>query len=218
MEARASLTQELKNRTNAKPEEDLSNTGTNTSYSKDITESPHEEPLSVQPPIAKSKPVEPYLETDKHPVLSTDIQIIDKSVIQEGPVNQKNDQNSLSRSSSKAIEVNDEEDDGDDWLKEENPETGGASRPTVSIDNDEDVSFSDLEDEDDDDGNVPTSYKRVTHCSDSSTRSSADWVQLSRSSDDSVPIERSGSEQVSTHNLDNKESNDWLDVDDIDVA
>lgn len=215
MEARASLTQELKNRTNAKPEEDLSNMGTNTSYSKDITESPHGVPLSVQSPIAKSKPVEPYLETDKHPVLSTDIQIIDKSVIQEGPVNQKNDQNSLSRSSSKAIEIEDEEDDGDDWLKEENPETGGASGPTVSVGNDEDVSFSDLED---DDGNVPTSYKRVTHCSDSSTRGSANWVQLSRSSDDSIPIERSGSEQVSTRNLDNKESNDWLDVDDIDVA
>lgn len=215
MEARASLTQELKNRTNAKPEEDLSNMGTNTSYSKDITESPHGVPLSVQSPIAKSKPVEPYLETDKHPVLSTDIQIIDKSVIQEGPVNQKNDQNSLSRSSSKAIEIEDEEDDGDDWLKEENPETGGASGPTVSVGNDEDVSFSDLED---DDGNVPTSYKRVTHCSDSSTRGSANWVQLSRSSDDSIPIECSGSEQVSTRNLDNKESNDWLDVDDIDVA
>jgi hypothetical protein len=57
----------------------------------------------------------------------------------------------------------------------------------------------------------------------SSTKESPDWVQLSRSSADSVKdikpvsIKNAGSEKVSARNSENKESSDWLDVDDIDV-
>ena len=86
--------------------------------------------------------------------------------------------------------------------------------------NEDDVSFSDLEE---DDGDVPTSYKKVQYGSDSSTKESRDWVQLSRSSSDStkdinaVSVDRAGFEQVSTHNPETKETNDWLDLDEIDV-
>lgn len=55
--------------------------------------------------------------------------------------------------------------------------------------------------------------------SDSSTKESRDWVQLSRSSTDSnkdinaVGVDRA----VFANNPEMKESNDWLDVDEIDV-
>lgn len=201
--ARASLTQELQNRTKSKPEEGSSKAVT---YSQNITNSPNEESLS-EPHSAQSftPTIEADFETEKHAVQSTEIQIIDKSVINEEPVSKNKDQplHSSSSSSSKDIEINDE-DDGDDWLKEESSEMAGAGGPTISIDDEDDVSFSDLEE---DDGDVPTSYKKVIYRSDLSTKDSPDWVQLS-----------SGSEQVSIRNPETKESNEWLNVDDTDVA
>lgn len=227
VKARASLTHELQNRKEVKPDQEGSKS--DTSYSKDMS-TLHEESLYVpsdvqfesvtleKTTLPSSKSADS--ETEKHPVLSNEIQIIDKSVIEEGPKNQTKDQNLHSVSASSVAEAKDE-DDGDDWLKEESSEIVGSSGNTIPIENDEDVSFSDLEE---DDGDVPTSYKKMTYCSDSSTKDSRDWVQLGRSSADStkdidcVTIERAGSGQVSVHNSDTKESNDWLDVDDIDVA
>ncbi|KAK3021919.1 hypothetical protein RJ639_045213 [Escallonia herrerae] len=219
VKARALLTQELQIRTKAKPEQDWSSRGT--SYQKETANTPEEERLSV-PSSAQFESVSletsttgstaaADFETQKHQVLSTEIQIVDKSVVKEEPVNRNQDQN-RSTSSSNVIEEKDE-DDGDDWLKEESSEIVGSSGTTIPIDNDEDVSFSDLEE---DDGDVPTSHKRVTYGSDSSAKDSREWVQLSRSSADStkdinsVTVERAGSET--------KEANEWLDVDDIDVA
>ncbi|XP_024960130.1 uncharacterized protein LOC112500780 [Cynara cardunculus var. scolymus] len=156
-------------------------------------------------------------ETEKHPIHSDEIQIVDKSVIQEEPHNQ----NRGSNVTSVAMEGKDET---DDWLKEENSEIVGG-RITIPIENDEDVSFSELEDDDDDDdddGNIPINYKKPTYGSDSSTKDSRGWVQLGRSStglgkdSHSSTIERGGSGQVSIHNSERKEPNDWLDVVDID--
>jgi len=222
VEARMMLTQELQNRNKAKQEPEYSGRGTN--YSNETADRPHEQNLSMPPssqpesaPLQisavqvalSSVPVD--IEMEKHPVQSTELQIVDKPVVEEGPVNQNKNQSSTGN----------DEDDGDDWLKEESSEMVGGSGPSFPVGNDEDVSFSDLED--DDDGDVPTSYKKVTSGSDSSTKDSRDWVQLSRSSVDSVKdissveIQHSGSEQVSSRNHETKESNDWLDLDDIDV-
>ncbi|KAJ0771081.1 putative BSD domain-containing protein [Helianthus annuus] len=129
------------------------------------------------------------IETVKHPVKSDDVQIVDKSVIQE-----------------ETHEVKDE----DVWLKEESPEI-----VAILIENKEDVSFSDLEDDDDDDGNIPIHYKNATYASDCSTKSLRDSVQLNRSSIDRKDSDSSA--QVSVHDSQMKGSNDWLDVD-IDVA
>ncbi|KAK1433155.1 hypothetical protein QVD17_10061 [Tagetes erecta] len=136
--------------------------------------------------------------TEKHYIPSQEVQVVDKSVIQEEPLNKTKVevQNMPSNMTSNV----DEDKDEDDWLKEENTETIVASTTTIPIDNDEDVSFSDLEE--DDDGDNQTSYKKAASGSDSSTKDSRDWVQLG-----------SGA-----HNSEMKESNDWLDVDDIDVA
>ncbi|KAL4577525.1 hypothetical protein LXL04_013634 [Taraxacum kok-saghyz] len=146
--------------------------------------------------IAVSVPESAILETVKvkHPVESDEIEIVDKSVIKEEP--------------HELTKIKNE----DEWLREESLEI-----VTVPVGNDEDVSFSDLEDDDDDDddddGNIPIHYKKATSGSDSSRIESEGWEELGRSSMDLV----SGSGQVSVYNSENKESNDWLDVVDIEV-
>uniref|UniRef100_F6HWX2 Uncharacterized protein n=1 Tax=Vitis vinifera TaxID=29760 RepID=F6HWX2_VITVI len=222
VKARAKLTQELQNRTKAKPEPE-SERGT---YLKETTNPPHEEhpsvpsssqseslPLKTSSIESATSIVASDFPTEKHTVLSTKVQIVDKSVVEEGPVKEIKNQDSLSGSSSRILDEK-YEDDGDDWLKEESSEIVGAGRATMPLVNEEDVSFSDLEE---DDGDAPTSYKKVTYGSDSSTKDSRDWVQLSSSSADSAK-DATGSEKVSAHNTETKESNDWLNVDDIDVS
>ncbi|MBA0551770.1 hypothetical protein Golob_022636, partial [Gossypium lobatum] len=224
VEARAMLMQGIQNRSKAKMEEH-SESGTS-NIKADL---PHEEFLSVPSP-AQSKPT-PFNEsgneaadtavavevaTEKHPVQTTEMQVVDKSVIEEEPKKEVKHQHSTSASSGVSIEKF--EDDADDWLKEETSEAVGTSATTIPLGNDEDVSFSDLEDDDDD---MPINYKKVTSGSDSSAKDSREWVQLSRSSMDSVKDvncvgnEHSGSEQVSTRNPETKESNDWLDIEEI---
>lgn len=230
VEARGMLTQELQHRTKAKPVMDSSKSGS--IQSKGIADSTNEQHLSVPAsaqadivPLGTSKtafaptPEAVDVVTEKHPVQSTEIKVIDKPVIEEEPPYQKKYQEALSGSSSKLYGEK-FEDDADDWLKEDTSEMVGVSGTSIPIENDEDVSFSDLEE---DDGEVPSSYKKVTSGSDSSAKDSRDWVQLSRSSADSdkeintIEIRQVGSEQVSPPNTEIKEANDWLDVDDIDV-
>nr|KJB43951.1 hypothetical protein B456_007G225700 [Gossypium raimondii] len=157
------------------------------------------------------------IETEQHPVQSGEMQVVDKSVIEEEPMKVIKHQHSTSGSSGVSIEKF--EDDADDWLEEETSEAFGRSATTIPLGNDEDVSFSDLENDDDD--SVPISYKQVTSGSDSSTKDSRDWVQLGRSSTDSVKDvscvgdKLLGSEEVSARNPETKESNDWLDIEEI---
>lgn len=178
MEARALLTH-AKKRPESNPQQDWSITAT--SYSKDVNELQDKECLSVPSTSqADAVPIETYpleslaypvaavTEREKHPVLATEIQIVDKSVIEEGNGKQNIDQKVCSSSLSNAVEENDEdEDDADDWLKEEGSEVACSSGKTIPIDDDEDVSFSDLEE---DEGDAPTTYKKVTCSSDSSTK------------------------------------------------
>ncbi|KAK8544284.1 hypothetical protein V6N13_034646 [Hibiscus sabdariffa] len=226
VEARAMLMHEIQHPAKAKTAEDHPESGT----SNIAADSPHEESLSVPSPT-QSKPmlskesetevatpttsVAVEIPTEKHPVQSTEVQVVDKSVIEEEPIKEVKHQHSTSGSSVVSIEKY--EDDADDWLKEETSEAVGINATTVPLGNDEDVSFSDLEDDDD----VPISYKKMTCGSDSSTKDSRDWVQLGRSSTDSVKDvncvgnEHFGSEQVSARNPETKESNDWLDIEEI---
>ncbi|CAN8278481.1 unnamed protein product [Cochlearia groenlandica] len=103
-------------------------------------------------------------ETEKHTVDSKEIQIVDKPVIEERPAPVHHDkppvQSPVTGSSPKAIDVQvEDDDDADDWLKDE--DNAGTVSSTTAIkhvvDEDEDVSFSDLEEDDDD---VPVSYKK----------------------------------------------------------
>ncbi|KAF8406184.1 hypothetical protein HHK36_008264 [Tetracentron sinense] len=224
VEARALMMQELQKK--SKPESDKSGRGT--SYSKEAAKSLQEERLSALS-NAHSETVPPKtfafeattstaatdFKTEKHPVVSTEMPIIDKPVVEEAPVIQ----DVLAGASSKILDQNYEEDGEDDWLEEENSEISGV---TIPLGNEEDVSFSDLED--DDDGNVRTNSKKIASGSDTSTKDSQDWVQLSRSSADAAKDGHSVStghrepEQLDVNNPETKETNDWLSIDDIDVV
>lgn len=224
VEARMLLTQELQSRHKAKQEPEYSGRG------MDSADVAHEEHLSVPSSAMKSVPltisaveappsfVTPDIEMEKHPIQSTELQIVDKPVIVEGSVDRTGNPPALPGSFSRVLDEK-FEDDADDWLKEESSEMVGVSGTNFPLGNDEDVSFSDLEE---DDGDVPIDYKKGTSGSDSSAKDSRDWVQLSRSSDDSVKdinsvnLKHVGPEQVTGHNTETKESNDWLNVDDID--
>ncbi|XP_039012524.1 uncharacterized protein LOC120141812, partial [Hibiscus syriacus] len=162
VEARAALMQGIQHPAKAKAAEDHPESGTS-NIEADL---PHAESLSV-PYSAQSKSV-PFKEaetevattsvaveisTEKHPLQSTEVQVVDKSIIEEEPIKEAKHQHSTSGSSVVSIEKY--EDDGDDWLKEETSEAVGTSATTVPLDNDEDVPFSDLEEEED----VPISYR-----------------------------------------------------------
>ncbi|MCD7471033.1 hypothetical protein HAX54_011313 [Datura stramonium] len=107
-----------------------------------------------------------------------------------------------------------DEEDADDWLKEENTEITGTSKTSMSFEDDEDVSFSDLEEDD----QICLQNQRKwftvlirTHKIGSSWKSSTD---LSR---DTGSINQIGSVKETVQNPDSKESNDWLDIDDIEL-
>ncbi|KAK9678452.1 hypothetical protein RND81_11G212400 [Saponaria officinalis] len=198
MKARAMLTQELQNR--GKSRKPDSGTG---KFSVDSSETSHEEQLSV-PVVDQSEyvPVEIIshdqapsvthdVEVDKHPVAVAEEPITEKKAIEEVPVKPTVNEKSTP-TTSKSVVSSDEkdEDDADEWLKEEDEERPftGTSYPLGH--DDEDVSFSDLEEEDD----APASYKKVGETSSTMKKSS----------------------EVSNRTLKNKESNDWLDIEDID--
>ncbi|XP_042028355.1 uncharacterized protein LOC121775343 [Salvia splendens] len=206
LEARALLTHELKKRNLTNTE----NLPGKISLKPEETDSSHyEEPLLAPFPETVSEKASivntgtstaPDTKTVASSAGSTRIQIVDKTVTEEKPDEQGKDQHS--GSSSLDVSGDKDEDDADDWLKEET-ETGDAVGKTIPIENDDDVSFSDLED---DDADVPTSYRKSN---DSSDKDSRDWVQLGKSSSKDVDAK---------HNDKDKESNDWLDVDDIIVS
>ncbi|CAN4083053.1 unnamed protein product [Withania somnifera] len=151
--------------------------------------------------------------TDVYPVINEN-QTVDKLVVEEGPITQSKVEKLQSASMTK-LEENDEE-DADDWLKEETTEITGTSKTSMSFEDDEDVSFSDLEE---DDSDMPAKSKKVVYTSD---KDSQDWVQLRKSSTnlskDSSSVNQIGSVKENVQNPDIKESNDWLDIDDLEVA
>ncbi|XP_047310175.1 uncharacterized protein LOC124913805 [Impatiens glandulifera] len=164
-----------------------------------------ENPINYVPEAAaaaeyESLPSTNNFETQKHMIQKDEIPIIDKSVVEENFETQKH-----------MIQNNDDVDYDDDWLKEDSAEMVSTSKH----EEEEDVSFSDLEEEEEEEGDADvttSSYGKVTSGSDSSTKGSREWVELSRSSVssniDSVKVVAGGA----------KESNDWLDIDDeIDV-
>ncbi|KAG9440619.1 hypothetical protein H6P81_020784 [Aristolochia fimbriata] len=203
VEARGMLLQELQNRT--KPKATDAESGTLRPYVKDVPEEPRPitEIALIRTNALESTSSSIDFETEKHPVESTEIRMIDKSVVEEGPSSQTGHKDVYATSSM----LNEkDDDDGDDWLQEDNGEMGGHQVP---LGNEEDVSFSDLED---DDESAPTSARTVTDASDSS-KCSRDWVQLSKNSGEAAKEGHSSSSPSGT-----KESNDWLNVDDLEVV
>ncbi|KAK7309140.1 hypothetical protein RJT34_05642 [Clitoria ternatea] len=226
VEARAMLTQALDKRSKEKkePQPDLSAVANIPLKEEEQhlfvpSDAQHEsEPLQTSSVEAAPSTVVSDVVTDKHPAQDAVTQINQKAVVKETPVNPTAEQ--VPSGSSNRFLDDTYEDDADDWLKEDSSETVGPSGTSVPTGNEEDVSFSDLED---DDGDVHEDYKKTRSGSDSSTKDSRDWVQLGRSSPysdkdiNSVELRLAGSEHSSARNSVTRDSNDWLNVDDIDV-
>ncbi|KAJ4713103.1 putative BSD domain-containing protein [Melia azedarach] len=239
VEAGAMLAHDMQSRAKTKPEpvnSDIATSDANksvggvTSYLSETVELPEKGSHIVPSPVpSESMPLETSasdadlsvvtidFETEKHPLQTNEMQVVGKSVVKEEAMDSTKHQHSLSSCSIAAKEKF--EDDGDNWLKEESLEMVGMTGSTMQLGNDEDVSFSDLEDGD---VKVPGSYKKTMSGSDSSTKDSRDWVQVSRNSADSVKdihpdgVKATASQQVNARSPETKESNDWLDVDDTD--
>ncbi|KAF8095124.1 hypothetical protein N665_0341s0048 [Sinapis alba] len=130
------------------------------------------EPLTVSSPLpVKTISVETIhssetseVETEKHPIESKEIQVVDKPVIEEKPAPAPAPAphyKPVTGSSPRVIDVqvDDDDDDVDDWLMDE--DNAGTVSSTVAtkhvVDEDEDVTFSDLEEDEDD---VPVNYKK----------------------------------------------------------
>ncbi|KAF7809946.1 BSD domain containing protein [Senna tora] len=232
--ARAVLTRELDKR-NKEKQESESSAGVNHSKENEqhlsIPRSSQLESAPLQTSAAEAAPslVVPNDEMEKHPVQSTEIPMIDKPIVEETHVNILSEEKEIpvnrtvqvpSVSANRSLDEI-EEDDTDDWLKEEDSSEmvrpSGASIGTGN--DDDDVSFSDLEE---DDGDIPASYKKATPGPDSSKEDSQGWVQLSQGSPNcgkdinSAASKHTGSEHTSS-NSETKDSSDWLNVDDIDV-
>lgn len=79
---------------------------------------------------------------EKHPIPSTETHIVDKAVIVDKPMIEITEKKSEPSPSLKHL-IQDEEDDEDDWLKDENINT------SIPIWEEEEVSFSDLDDDED---------------------------------------------------------------------
>lgn len=84
---------------------------------------------------------------EEQPVLMSEIALMDKSPPEDYPEGQPSaDVDEQSRVVIQKTDNDDDDYDGDEWLEEE--ETGGPRSTTIPIADDEDVSFSDLEEDD----------------------------------------------------------------------
>ncbi|KAK6277631.1 hypothetical protein POUND7_017954 [Theobroma cacao] len=168
VEARALWMKELQKQT--KPETDWY--GRSTSHLGDSSSIMHEDFIpssssyfafeTMSPRTYASEPASSITtdyETEKHPVESTEMPFVDKSVIEENPVSNTEDKDCLVGPSSKIMVPNFEEDEID-WPEDDDSEFGGYSGAVICVENEEDFSFSDLEDVDD--SSTPAKSKIVS--------------------------------------------------------
>lgn len=142
--------------------------------------------------------------TEKRTVESSDAKIIDKSVVEEDPPAQSKIKDLLSDASS--VPKQKDESYEDDWLEDETGDASASGEIAVPLGNDEDVSFSDLE-EDDEHGNG-AEPKAISKPNPTQAKESRGWVQLNKST--GSPAKRSDSASP-------KNRDDWLNVDEVDA-
>ncbi|KAL6215384.1 hypothetical protein ACLB2K_014815 [Fragaria x ananassa] len=116
-------------------------------YSPVTSHTPHYEyTLHRTFPFESTMPSTAY-ETEKHTVESNDMPFIEKSVIEENPSIRTEDNNVTVGPSSQILLNSYDDDDDDDW-PEDDDEVYGYSDTAIALINEEDISFSDLEDDD----------------------------------------------------------------------
>lgn len=255
VEARGLLMQELQNRTKVEP----GNSRSEMAYSEEKkTPLPQEEKFSNQSLLsdknvkigsfkivslqaATSVAANDFQRDDQLTALTSQKQIFNDQYCAPSEDSLFQNKNVLSGTVKLSDLKYQEEEEVDDWLEEEPVGEDAPLCTTTRLGDEEDVSFSDLEDEDD---NVQTTTMRVKESFESSSKGSKGWVQLNKDSncveecsmsynskgEDTIRrpmnpksdayILRSGEESTEQHikKPDNGESSDWLTVDEDDVV
>lgn len=159
--------------------------------------SPQAEDIFVSIPVMD-------IETEKYPVESTEAKIIDKSVVIEEDPPVQSESKDLQTDVSVVSKQKDESYE-DDWLEDETGEASGSVENALPLGNEEDVSFSDLEE--DDDHRIGAQSKTISESTPTQEKESRGWVQLNKNP--GIPVKRTNF--ASPQNKD-----DWLDVDEVD--
>ncbi|KAF8407160.1 hypothetical protein HHK36_006286 [Tetracentron sinense] len=108
----------------------------------------------------------------------------------------------------------DEQENIEQWLEEEDVDTGSSIDAHKQLVHEEDISFSDLDDDDNDISKKP-GLRTVQDTGSSSPNGSNDWVQLSEDSE--IRGGREKAVRPTSREKDSEgESSDWLNVDDSD--
>lgn len=115
----------------------------------------------------------------------------------------------------KDLEIEDEE-NTEQWLEEDDTDTGFSVSTRKEIHHEEDVSFSDLEDESNDRPGRLSARRSAEGTKAISPSGSSDWVQLQESSMHRGDLERACRSTTSRDKDSEGESSDWLAVDDFD--
>lgn len=115
----------------------------------------------------------------------------------------------------KDLEIEDEE-NTEQWLEEDDTDTGFSVSTRKEIHHEEDVSFSDLEDESNDRPGRLSARRSAEGTKAISPSGSSDWVQLHESSMHRGDLERACRSTTSRDKDSEGESSDWLAVDDFD--
>ena len=131
------------------------------------------------------------IETVKHPVTTTDLGVVDKAVIEEDISAYPRKDASPDTAISTAKVPEKVEDNGDEWLEDESSTVVGSEKiSAMTIAEDEDVSFSDLEEDDE---------------------------KLQGSGATRSPPASSSTGKPVSGKLSDEAANDWSDLDDLDV-
>ncbi|EEF30430.1 conserved hypothetical protein [Ricinus communis] len=113
------------------------------------------------------------------------------------------------------LEIDDEE-SADQWLKETEINTDTTLDGQKKLEHEEDVSFSDLENDDNDLASRLSGSKKAQEITRvPSPSGSSDWVQLNESSETQAGLQKAR-QSISREKDSDGESNDWLKVDDFD--
>lgn len=107
----------------------------------------------------------------------------------------------------------DREENTERWLEEEDLKTSPSTDTLKRLKNEEDVSFSDLEDDDDDLSDNLSTHRQSQDIR-ASPSGSSDWVKLNESPKTEGSQLKSGKSASRDKSSEGEESNDWLTVDD----
>ncbi|XP_022749635.1 uncharacterized protein LOC111299028 isoform X2 [Durio zibethinus] len=111
------------------------------------------------------------------------------------------------------------EENAEQWLEEADISSGSSVSVKKNLEHEEDVSFSDLEDDDNYLSNRVSVRKSTQHGKTSSPSGSNDWVQLNKGPKTLGGLQKAGQSNSRDKDSEGEDSNDWLTDDDfVDVV